>query len=69
MKKTELKERISAMQAKAWEVWSEAHELAREVGRDDQVFFNKNCGIKTKTLSTIDSLQSIHEHLCKQCED
>jgi len=68
MKSEELKARIKNLQERAWDVWTDAHELPRELGLDDRCFFQCG-GIKHLACDLTDNLGKLLMILESHCEE
>ena len=64
----ELHDRIQELRDRAWSVWSDAHQLPRELGTDDKCFLASG-GVKTPSLEVVDNLVKVETYLRSFCED
>ena len=68
MTKDELSARIDNLQKCAWDIWTNAHDIPRELGTDDKCFFNSG-GVKHLVCDLIDNLAKVKQFLVPFCED
>ena len=66
MTKEELESKISNLRHRAWDVWTSAHQLPRQLGLDDSCFFACG-GIKSHILKVTNNLKNLERILSEHC--
>ena len=68
MNQSELSSKINNLRERAWDVWTSAHAIPRELGLDDKCFFSCG-GIKHLVCDLTDNLLKLEECLKPHCEE
>ena len=63
-----LEAKIKNLQDRLWGVWTDAHQIPKQLGTDDRCFFACG-GVKTPICDIIDHLAKIKAFLEPFCED
>ena len=68
MTKDELRAKIDNLQKRAWDVWTSAHAIPRDLGTDDKCFFDSG-GVKHLVCDLVDNLAKVGKYLEPFCDD